>query len=360
MTITVCPNSMKVLFAALTLLTFYYTHAASSSSYGAYGNYTLGSSRVMGLGGAYTAVSSDSNAFLYNPAGTALSERDFQFDASTNLLNNNELVTNRGYVESLSSRYDLVGAHFKTGRLSFGLGYNIPYTAKLTQFSTVEPQVSHLLIQEMGLNVSYELSKEWAVGFNGKYAQARHVEEKGAVKNEMSINVNYFQWGILYQKNRFAIGYSFSPSLYFEKPSDAVATFLDISAPQKQVLGISYFIKPKKVRLNIDFVSVGDINKNAVAFEDSLGFYKETLKSAPVTFPKLGLEFVLVESARTNAQFRVGYYDEPSRFVSTSSRKHFTLGFEVRLGPALLQVSQDQATGFNNVSQALSVVMDKL
>lgn len=358
MTITDYLNSMKVL---VLFLIFTLPDSLQATTYGAFGNHTQGSSRVLGLGGAFTAISNDSNAFYFNPAGPTLSDLDLQFEASTTQLTNNELSLNESNflnAEYVPQQFDLVGIHYKKGRFSFGLGYLVPYWVEVK--SMFPTSLKSLKIQETGVNVSYALSDSFAFGINGKYSQATQLQQVApSTKDEISPAITYWQWGLIYSKKRWAIGYSFSPELLWQKTASTNTLILDVASPEKQVVGLSYFIKPDKIRFTADIISVKKL-QNSVAFETNSSFENNPIKSEDVTFPKLGIEFLLVQNSRTNAQFRMGYYDEPARFQGSESRQHFCIGFEVRLGPALLQIAQDQAKNFNTTSQALSVIFDKL
>lgn len=358
MTTSVSSISLKVLTFGFLLFPFF-THTVRAESYAAFGNYTLGSARVLGLGGAYTSISDDSNAFFYNPAGPALSEADFQFDAATNRLNNDELYLDpTAPSEPVTSQFELIGGHYKKGRMSFGVGYLMPYFVEL-QNSLLLIQSRSLKVREVGANVSYAVTNKLAVGINGKYSEAIQTETSGDFTYEMNSQISYWQFGVIHKDERWSAGYSYSPELRWKQNSTASSTFKDVASPQKHVLGFSYFIKPNKVRAALDIVNITKI-PDTIAYESNFNFAPESIKAFDYTFIKLGVEFLLIKTNRTNAQFRLGFYEEPSRFTSNRTRRHVSIGFEVRLGPALLQIAQDQADGFNNTSQALSVVFDEL
>lgn len=49
-----------------------------------------------------------------------------------------------------------------------------------------------------------------------------------------------------------------------------------------------------------------------------------------------------------------------SRFDNYPNRSHLTMGFDVRLGPAMFQIAIDQAKNFNNASQVIAILIDKI
>ena len=51
------------------LLLLYNTSVYAADAYGAYGFFPQSSSRVLSMGGAFTALSDDASAIIYNPAG---------------------------------------------------------------------------------------------------------------------------------------------------------------------------------------------------------------------------------------------------------------------------------------------------
>lgn len=52
---------------------------------------------------------------------------------------------------------------------------------------------------------------------------------------------------------------------------------------------------------------------------------------------------------------RGGVYQEPTRFEDGRYRDHVTYGLEARMGPFVFTMAQDQAPGFNNSAQGLSM-----
>lgn len=349
--------SLKIItIVSMTLL--FFSTKVNAESYEAFGNYTLGSARAIGIGGAYTSISDDSNAFFYNPAGVAISDVELQFVADFNRLNNDEhYIDPNASGEAVSSQFALIGGHFKKGPLSLGLGYLMPYFVEL-QNELLLTRFRSLQIREVGANASYAVDDHWAVGLNAKYSEAIQIEKTDSVTRDMQSNISYIQLGVLYKTERWSTGYSFSPELRWAATSTASSTFLDVTSPQKHVLGASYFIEPKKIRVAMDLVYIKKI-KDVIAYESNFNLFQESLKDTDYLFPKFGVEFVLIESEKTTAQLRLGFYEEPSRVTSSLTRRHLSIGFEIRYGPATFQIAQDQADGFTNTSQGISVAIGK-
>ena len=73
-----------------------------------------------------------------------------------------------------------------------------------------------------------------------------------------------------------------------------------------------------------------------------------------------GIEYKAVRSKTTDIYLRAGGYQEPARLEESKSRTHYTLGLEVRFGPAVLSVAFDQAENFNNTAQGFSLAIGAL
>ncbi|MEW6088912.1 MAG: hypothetical protein AB1498_11485 [bacterium] len=63
-----------VLISLITVFLIYKPVLSSENTYLGYTGYVKGSSKVIGMGGAFTGISDDVNSVLYNPAGIVFSE----------------------------------------------------------------------------------------------------------------------------------------------------------------------------------------------------------------------------------------------------------------------------------------------
>jgi long-subunit fatty acid transport protein len=131
-----------------------------------------GSARALAMGNAYTAVSDDFSAALFNPAGFALIKK-LEFDGGFNLnMFNNEvtLFGNKTLQKSNDTKLNQVGFIFpfptKRGSFSLALGYNRNKNFnKVIEFSGFNSS-NHSMIQELvadnddmayNLGLSYEV-----------------------------------------------------------------------------------------------------------------------------------------------------------------------------------------------------------
>lgn len=163
-----------------------------ASSYGAYGHHNLGSGRVLGLAGAYTALSDDANAFFYNPSGTGFAKWKFNFDGGTNKLSNNELEISRyGFGEATVEDFYFFGMHIKQDWFSVGLGYVEPYSYTIKNLSLSSEK--SLTVRDTVLNLAICPITELCVGANGKYSAAKLEEKISLTSTVQSQNLTNYE-----------------------------------------------------------------------------------------------------------------------------------------------------------------------
>jgi hypothetical protein len=148
---------MKALIAALLLLAAAHTYAQSSAGADAFDYLRLdANARAVGMGGAYTALATDSNALLYNPAGLARvrsSEATFMHNQ---------------YALGVGQQY--IGVALKRG-VGFQFNYASLGDVPRTTISNPGGAGSRLNVSDTSLGAGYgrELTPDLAIGGGLKY-----------------------------------------------------------------------------------------------------------------------------------------------------------------------------------------------
>lgn len=348
------------IFLKFIILLSFYSAVSFAYSYGAYGHHTLGSGRTIGLAGAYTALSEDSNSFLYNPAGTGFAEWTYHFEGATNVLSNDELdIDNNGVGHSQTQNLFLFGAHYKLKRFSVGLGQVQPYSSSLVNdFSTTQKS---LHIKDTVLNFSYCPFDSLCLGTNAINSLATQNVKSSTEEVFQDESLINYKYGISLRKDQdYGIAYSVSPKYSWQFPQPKSNYFNSVIIPEKKTLGLFFSLKKHKSKVVFDWEQFSEPGDSVYAFESNEYTNLVLIKNKAVSIYRIGLEALLIERNKTTVAWRVGFYDEPSRIYSSLNRAHFTIGLEAKIGPAVLQVALDQARSFNNTSQSFSLLIDKL
>jgi long-subunit fatty acid transport protein len=171
------------------------------------------SPRALGMGNAYTALSNDFSASLFNPAGFALVKRtEFSGSLNYNVLNNDAtLFGNTTNHSNSSTEFNQIGFVFPlpTSQGSFVLGFGFNQNKKFdgamkfsgfnsgdNSFIQNLTSVNDIIAYETG--VSYHFSDtEDATNINGKLNQSGNILQDG------SIDSWTFSGAVEFQKNFF-------------------------------------------------------------------------------------------------------------------------------------------------------------
>lgn len=331
-----------------------------ASSYGAYGHYSLGSSRVLGLAGAYTALSEDSNAFILNPAGTGFAKWSYNLDGATNILTNDELnIDNNGVGKSQTQNLSLIGAHYKNKIFSVGIGIIQPYAVGLiNNFSSTEKKLS---IKDTALNLSHCPISNLCLGVNIIESKARQSATSFLEESEQEQTLFSYKYGIAFRFSEdVGLGYSYMAKSFWDFSNPKSNYFNSVIIPEKNSFGFFYNLKDQKTKIVFDIETYKSPGVYTYVFESNEYSNLVSIADKEVSIFRLGAEQLLLKRNKTSVTWRIGYYREPSRIEASLDRNHFTLGLEVHIGPAILQAAMDQAKSFNNVSQSLSVLVDNL
>lgn len=205
--------------------------------------------RAVGMGGAYTALATDSNALLYNPAGLArvrVSEATFMHNQ---------------HAQGVSQQY--IGAALKNG---FGLQFNYATLGDVPRTTLSDPggTGSRLNVSDTSLGAGYgrELTRDLSVGAGAKY----FTESLG----ELSVSGYALDVGGLYRMPDVK-GLTFGASLLNLGPAVRFASAAE-KLPTTLRVGTAY---EKKLPHN-DVTVAFDLTKS-VLDKVRLGFGAETL-----------------------------------------------------------------------------------
>lgn len=341
----------------LTILYFNYPTWAQSK-FGIYGHTTVGTSRSIGLGGAIASDSRGSDVFFINPASTAHDQKTFSFEASQQNVTDNELNTNSTQtIDRLPSSLPFYTVNYKTTQFDFGLGYNQSYFASLNELIT--NYSAQLKSNEIILHSSYTINKSFCLGINYKWLQVDRDSNNYSEAEPSKMLGSRIQFGVNFKLSKWTFGAAKQTEFLGSETTQTINSVKYSSIPANLLLGANYEIKKERLYLFFD-IHQWDRTPSLVAFESSIVSNYVSILEKTFNVLRTGLEFYLINSRKSNATFRIGFYDEPSKFGLNPNRQHISLGFEVRLGPALLQVSHDQASQFNNSSQSLTFIVDQL
>lgn len=350
----------RLIFYLFLLKTCFYYQRAFAISYGAYGHHTLGSGRVLSLAGAYTSLSEDSNAFIYNPAGTGFAEWVYHFEAANNTLINDELdVDQNGVGEAQTQNLFLFGVHYKIKKFSIGIGQFQPYSTELANtFSLSEKK---LAINNTAVNISYCLNEKICLGANAIHAIAAQTIKTSSENTEQNDSHTNYSYGISFRENdKFGFGYSISPKYFWQFENPKSINFFSVTIPKKEQVGLFYKFKKFNGKVVFDIEKWDPPGTDVYAFESNEYSSIVNISNKALNIYRVGVESLLLKKQKTSVTWRLGYYQEPSRIATILDRSHFTLGLESRIGPAILQVAIDQARSFNNTSQSFTLLVDRL
>lgn len=347
-------------FFSIFVFSILFTPHVHSISYGAYGHHNIGVGRALGIAGAYSSLSEDSNSFIFNPAGTGFAAWTYHFEGASFALTNDELDINQdGVGEIRQQNLYLFGAHYKTKEFSLGLGLVEPYSVSLSnKFSFAEKKIS---LKNFVVNVALCPYEKLCVGSNitsSRATQSFQSHTENLTQDEVQMN---YSFGIAFRNDdNYGIGYFTNPKYFWHFDNPKSNYFNSVTTPQRESFGFFYGIKKYKSKFILDWEKINDPGENVYAFESNEYTNLVSIMNHSITLYKMGFESTLFEQKNSAVKWSLGYYKEPSRFNSSLDRHHFCLGLEARLGPALLQVALDQASNFNNSSQTFSLLIDRL
>jgi hypothetical protein len=362
----ICWTTFTAKFAEATSFT---PASDSSTAYGTYELFPQGSSRAMGLGGAYTSLSDDVSGIVYNPAGLAFGKWRVDAGGTTNRVDNREADVN-GDGSGYPSAYNFVlyGVALRLGDWVIATGVSSPYEADQdANSSSTKVQITSidaLLAKRFGENFSA------GVTGHAQTLKENYNDVSGAQLEESSGQITYTA-GAAYRTKDFGFGGTYTPGTRFKIDSTKNASiqnhstfpyststvfFRDGVIPTKTTFGGFYYFT-ERFMITVDVDSYDAVKNSLYTGSGSNGSSKSFwFDESSHTLIHGGFEWKLVESKQSTLIWRAGGYQEPRRIVNYGKpREHLTLGVEVRFGPAVLGVAFDQATDFNNTAQGFSI-----
>lgn len=332
---------------------------AQTYRYGAYGLFPQGSSRVMAMGGASSALSRDATGVTFNPAGMALGNWTVDLGGSFNRVTNKE-AKSLGTSDDVSKPYDVIfyGGAVRWGPTAFGVGGSSPYNLKTEQIGQKSElsifsgdaafAVAFGKVLALGVSAHQEIMKQKYETTNSTTAEGKHFHVKGG-------------FALVHKKMYF--GATYTPERQFDidetqKNTEAGGStnyFKDVVIPAKWTAGFAVQLK-EKVILAVDLDHFYPVKDAVYVGTGTFSMGSEILiddKEQDVLHG--GVEWQIIDTNSHAVALRGGFYNEPARLVGGSTRGHITFGIEVRFGPAVLGVAYDQATNFTNTSQGFSL-----
>jgi hypothetical protein len=367
-------------FSQAFLLIFlgWYEHAslaqaqlAPTQYYGAYSHAPQGSARAMALGGAYAGLSDDASGLVYNPAGLAHGNWNFDIGSTANTTLNREADINRDdTADGVIFHFDFLALALRLGRFTVAVGQSSPYATEIYSKSSLN-QRAGIQILNTDLSLAIAVTEKLSIGLTHHDSK---LKESYLTYNEQLFEDGrtgaYSTYGISYRSEKnMGFGFSYTPKTYIDVPSSVndvtvggfpttLSWFKGIALPARYTFG--GFFKGSS-----DLMYIADLDfihplENSVLVEspfDGGSTSNQEVKPQLVQIPHGGIEYVVYSQAKKAFIWRVGSYKEPARVVGGKDRFHFTMGVELRLGPLVVSASMDETTGFSNSSQSISIVL---
>jgi long-subunit fatty acid transport protein len=355
------------------------------SAYNGYGGYSVGDTRIIGMGGAYIGVSEDINGILYNPAGLVYSQKQLDLKVTRNKINNfqtdlNGDTKNEGfpleywYAGILARIISPVG----NNNIALGMAYAVPYRAAIDFDNnlTVSGIPLHV-IMNMDLNVStysfplaVELGPRFSLGavlnlytaeeiFKTRYLNLYYDYSQRVSKTSVDFGAMYWLSDKLTVGAVFkpAVTFPFDESMNYQLASDgSIRWFRSVKLPMRAGLGLSYRVNGN-ISINADSNYIeGQKDSELVGSTLLAGstantqFLKYAMKEKSVTDVHLGGNYTCRINDWLTFDFRGGGYFEPSRIEGVENRLHYTGGIQVYLWRLYTGLGYDGADDFENFS----------
>lgn len=327
------------------------------------------------MGGAFVGLADDASAIGVNPAGLSLARYNFDLTSGENRIVNretyfgNDTSTRKGLPYTSQFR----ALALRLGSIGLGAGYGVPYALDYDNGgTTVSKQVIRI--------ESYDLAAAWSPFRFLALGVTMHAESAKVafVNNDQSTleskkSMNYATYGLLLKVDRTAsLGLSFSPERRYDidesldakmVPSPTTTTtetewFHDVVIPAKFSLGMS-------VQSNSRLRWVGDVDifqrvTDTIVVGGSWQDPSTRILDEQQSVIHGGFEFFVQKSKDFDFIWRGGGYGEPKRMLNSSDRFHFTMGIETRFYFVVFSAAYDQAPGFSNVAQSVSVSLGEI
>lgn len=349
---------------------------ATNSPVGAYELFTRASSRVMGMGGTFAALSDDATACVFNPAGTALAQWRVDGGAATDQISNTEYPTKNSsasypYAYEQPFSYTAYAAAARIGPAVVGASYSNPYEYvydSTSNYGSTYGSTAHLTVSSIDAMLAWRFGDSFAIGVAEHFQTLTDQLVQNGVTVVAKGTANPVSVGVVFRKKNYGIGAVYNQGATYSVDSANNASFTyttwfrDVVEPSILVLGGFY-------RLSEHFLFAVDLDQYSIpsgTVDASSGLSAAytgsdvALNTGTQQVWHGGVEWTLANEKNFDVIFRAGGYQEPARLVLGVARLHGTLGLQVRFGLAVLNVSFDQADGFNSTSQGFSLVFDAI
>jgi hypothetical protein len=339
--------------------------------YGAYTHTPQGSTRAMGIGGAYTGLSDDAAGIIYNPAGLPFGDWTFDLGSTLNLSVNKEVdINNDKKEDGVPLRFQFMSAATHLGPFAFAVGRSSPFSADLYSSSWNGSQAS-LRITNSDFLFATKIGSDYSIGLtmHQSLLYSSYKSFNYSWQNEVS-GKNYTA-GISYRPEKnLGFGLSYTPMQKFEVDSsvnqnigwssanDTFGWFKGVVTPERYTLGGFYRASDRLVyAADLDIIKPVENSIFVVNPFSNWSFAaNQEIKTQLVQIPHGGIEYKIINEKRKGFTWRAGGYREPARSASALDRMHFTMGVELRLGPITVSASMDECSGFTNSSQSTNLV----
>jgi hypothetical protein len=340
--------------------------------YGAYSHTPQGSTRAMGIGGAYTGLSDDAAGIIYNPAGLPFGDWTFDVGSTLNLNINKEVdVNNDKKADGVPLKFQFFSAAVHVGPFVFAAGRSSPFSADIYgntwNNSTAALRITNddlLFASKLGSNLAFGITMHQSVLYSDYKSTQYNWQNEVKGKN--------YTAGIAYRPERnLGFGLSYTPMQKFEVDpainqnigydslSQEYGWFKGVATPERYTLG-GFFKSSDRLTYAADLDVIKPVENSIFVVNpfSNWGYTPgEEIKTQLVQIPHGGIEYKIVNEKRRGFIWRVGGYREPARSAAAEDRLHFTMGVELRLGPISISSSMDECAGFTNSSQSASLVL---
>lgn len=334
-------------------------------AYGLYGHYPVGSTRILAMGGAFAGLSDDASALNFNPAGLALSKARYDIQSGSNRIVNKEIdLLGTGEKIGVPYNFSFYSAAVKVGSWAFGAGLSKPYS--LNPNSAYSNTSTLLEVSSYDALIAYQWSSGFSIGITGHYEQAvmAYSYPYMAIDARAEAIQSYPTVGLSYRPSpRSGFGVSYAPERRFIMDTSANSQlgyplFRNMVIPGKTTLG--FFKRTGQSWLWVFDLDLIDPVKEGLSFYDQSSYPRFNIIQQTAMIFHGGFELQVLTSKDVDFLWRGGGYSEPPRFEGYKPRPHFTMGVELRLGPLTLAAAYDQAEGFNNMAQSISLSLKTL
>lgn len=329
----------------------------SEYRYLGYTGYVIGSSKVLGMGGAFTGISDDVNSVLYNPAGIVFSEAEniVSFSLATFTDKSIDLDKNSSDEVWKSDMYNFGFIHRTKRKNKFTWGiyvtsnYKIIFTndtSKKDKFILPlgAPGEEYEFEFDLGgflVPLIWQVKENLSVGITPKIciSSLKAYEKIGAYENKLKQDATIvnFDLSTMYIINdRFSLGLFYQPPAHFKFNENANSSlqnfkwFYDVYVPMQINTGLGYKFN-KRIFLDFDLHYTkfkGNESLVGSNLAENLNNYKMARKY--LLTPHIGTEYKTI-FLKKELDVRAGYYYQPNIFSGIPPKDHLTFSFAWRI-----------------------------